>query len=81
MPIIPAIKPTISVSALKILPTSRLLAPKLRKIPISFVRSSTEMYVIIPIIIDETTSEIPTKQISTIDIAFIISPIELIRTS
>ena len=44
---------------------SFLEAPILRKIPISLVLSSTDIYVIIPIIIDETTKEIPTNAINT----------------
>ena len=41
MPITPAAKPTISVSALKTRETSLRLAPMARRIPISLVRSST----------------------------------------
>ena len=65
IPIIPATSPTIIVSALNTLEISCFEAPILLKIPISFVLSRTDMYVIIPIIIDETTSEIDTKAIST----------------
>ena len=40
-------------------------APIALKIPISFVLSYTEMYVIIPIIIEDTTKEIDTNAINT----------------
>ena len=43
MPITPAVKPSMSVSALKTREISCLLAPIERRMPISFVRSSTEM--------------------------------------
>ena len=43
MPITPAENPTISVYALNTLEISRLEAPIARSIPISFVRSSTEI--------------------------------------
>ena len=43
MPMTPAAKPSMSVSALKTLETSRYDAPMERRMPISFVRSSTEM--------------------------------------
>ena len=48
----------------------RLEAPIARRIPISLVRSSTEIYVIIPIIIEETTSETATNAIRTYEIIF-----------
>ena len=71
MPSRPDAKPTIMVSALNILDTSRFDAPIERKIPISFVRSCTEMRVITPIIIDDTTSDIATKAIKIYVIASI----------
>jgi len=43
MPTTPATKPTMSVSALKTQRMSRLLAPMERRMPISFLRSKTEM--------------------------------------
>ena len=43
IPKAPATKPTIKVSALNTWEISRLEAPMLRKIPISFVLSSTDM--------------------------------------
>ena len=46
IPITPAISPTIKVSALKTLDISFFDAPIALKIPISFVLSSTEIYVI-----------------------------------
>ena len=48
IPSSPATKPTIKVSALNTLETSFLDAPIALKIPISFVLSSTDIYVIIP---------------------------------
>ena len=68
IPKVPANKPSIIVSAVNTLLTSFLLAPIALKIPISFVLSNTEIYVIIPIIIAETTNEIETKAIITYDI-------------
>ena len=65
MPSAPETKPSISVSALNILETSFLEAPILLNTPISLVLSSTEMYVIIPIIIEETISDIATNAINT----------------
>ena len=65
IPIAPAVKPTMVVSALNTFEISRFDAPIERRIPISLVRSSTEIYVIIPIIIDDTISEIATKAIRT----------------
>ena len=65
MPSAPETKPSISVSALNILETSFLEAPILLNTPISLVLYSTQMYVIIPIIIDETISEIATDAINT----------------
>ena len=72
IPSAPDTKPSISVSALNTRETSFFDAPILLKIPIYFVLSSTEIYVIIPIIIEETTSEIATNAISTAEIAVII---------
>ena len=72
IPIAPETKPTMSVSALNTIEISCFDAPILLNIPISFVLSRTEMYVIIPIIMDETTSDIATKAMSTYEIAFII---------
>ena len=54
-----------TVAALNILETSFLEAPILLNTPISLVLSSTEMYVIIPIIIEETISDIATNAINT----------------
>ena len=65
IPKIPAINPTINVSALNTLDISFLDAPIALKIPISFVLSNTDIYVIIPIIIEETTNEIATNAINT----------------
>ena len=42
-PISPAVKPTMMVSALNTRPISPLLAPMERRMPISFLRSSTLM--------------------------------------
>ena len=63
IPISPAAKPTMAVSALTTREMSLLAAPTMRRIQISFVRSNTEIYVIIPIIMEDTTSEIETKPI------------------
>lgn len=61
----PAQQLIIKVSALNTCEILRLDAPRARRIPISFVRSITEMCVIIPIIMQETTREIATKATST----------------
>ena len=45
--------------------TLRFEAPIARRMPISLVRSSTEMYVMMPIMIDDTTSDTDTNAIST----------------
>ena len=60
----PAINPTINVSALNTLEISFLDAPIALNIPISFVLSSTDIYVIIPIIIDETINDLSLIHIS-----------------
>jgi len=52
-----------------------------RRMPISFVRSSTEIYVIMPIMIDETTSEIETNAIRTYEMALMIVVTELISSA
>ena len=65
IPISPAIRPVMNVSALKISPTLRLEAPMARRIPISFLRSSTLMCVMTPIMIDDTMSEIATNAMRT----------------
>ena len=57
---------------MNILETSFLEAPILLNTPISLVLSSTDMYVIIPIIIEETISDIATNAIKTYEIALII---------
>ena len=65
IPIKPDNNPTINVSALNIEDIFFLDAPIALKIPISFVLSNTEIYVIIPIIIEDTIKEILTKAINT----------------
>ena len=65
IPIHPLVSPIIKVSALNTRETSFLLAPMLLKIPISYVRSNTEIYVMIPIIMEDTTKEMETNPIST----------------
>ena len=65
MPMAPEQKPSMSVYALNTREMSRLLAPMARRMPISFVRSRTEIYVMMPIIMLDTTSEIATNAIST----------------
>lgn len=68
IPNTPATNPIMVVSALNTFDTSRLLAPTERNTPISLVLSITEVYVIIPIITLETTSDIDAKAIKTYDI-------------
>ena len=64
-PIRPAQKPMMNVSALNTCEMLRFEAPSARRMPISFVRSSTEMCVMMPIMMQETMSETATKAIST----------------
>ena len=61
----PDTNPIINVSALNTRVMSFFLAPRLLNIPISFVLYKTEIYVIIPIIIDDTIKEIALKAINT----------------
>ena len=68
----PEQSPMINVSALNTWDILCFDAPIARKIPISLVRSITDMNVIIPIIIEETISETATNAISTYDITLII---------
>ncbi len=63
MPMIPASAPMINVSALKTCPTLRFDAPMARRMPISLRRSSTLIYVMTPIMMEDTTSEMETKAI------------------
>ena len=65
MPNTPLINPIMNVSALNTRVISFLLAPIERKIPISFVRSNTEIYVMIPIMMLDTMSDTDTKAIKT----------------
>ena len=65
IPNTPLINPIINVSALNTRVISFLLAPIERKIPISFVRSNTEIYVMIPIMMLDTMSDTDTKAIKT----------------
>ena len=64
-PIRPDAKPMITVSTLNMPATSRLDAPTARKIPISLVRSCTEIKVITPIMMEETIREMETNAINT----------------
>ena len=66
-PINPDNNPIMSVSAINTKEILPLDAPILRKIPISLVRSSTEILVIMAIIIHETTSDTATKAMRTYD--------------
>ena len=66
IPSIPEVTPKINVSASKTLVMSFFLAPRAFSIPISFVLSRTEVYVIIAIIIKLTIKFVPAKAISTI---------------
>ena len=68
IPITPARVPIIIVSALNTCATLRLEAPIALKIPISFLRSNTLIYVIIPIIIEETISDIIENRLSYEDV-------------
>ena len=72
IPNIPDINPSINVSALNTCAISFLDAPTALKIPISLVLSRTLIYVTIPIIIEDTISEILEKKIKTIVIDSII---------
>ena len=65
IPINPEINPIMNVSALNTLDISFLDAPIALNIPISFVLSNTDIYVIIPIIIDDTINDIATNAINT----------------
>ena len=65
IPNTPLINPIMNVSALNTRVISFLLAPIDRKIPISFVRSNTEIYVMIPIMMLDTMSDTDTKAIKT----------------
>ena len=55
---IPANRPMRKVSALKRFLMSRFLAPSERSTPISFVLSTTDTYVMTPIMTEETIREI-----------------------
>ena len=64
-PSAPAAKPMRTVSAVNMLETFFFDAPMERRMPISFVRSCTEIRVMTPIIMDETMSETATNAMST----------------
>ena len=64
-PSAPEVKPMMTVSALNMEDTFRLEAPMARKMPISLVRSWTEIKVMTPIIMEETTRDTATKAMST----------------
>ena len=74
-PTAPEINPINPASAIKILVISFLRAPIARKIPISFVLSTTDTYVSIPFIIDDTISEIPANADKINEIVLIICDI------
>ena len=65
MPMSPAQQPMMKVSALNTWEMFPLEAPRARRMPISLVRSSTEMWVMMPIIMQDTTREMPTKPMSS----------------
>ena len=65
IPITPANSPTINVSALNIDEIFFFDAPIALNIPISFFLSNTDIYVMIPIIIEDTIREILTNAINT----------------
>ena len=75
IPINPDVTPIINVSALNTRDISFFLAQSARNIPISFVLYRTLIYVIIPIIIQDTTSEIDENAIKTSVTASIIDPL------
>ena len=62
----PAIRPSMMVSALNTRLISPFDAPIERRMPIYFLRSSTEMYVMTPIMMEDTMSEMATKAMSTV---------------
>ena len=64
-PMVPDANPMITVSAVNMLETLRFEAPMDRSTPISLVRSCTEIRVITPIMMEDTTSDIATNAIST----------------
>ena len=74
-PTVPEINPINPASAIKILVISFLRAPIARRIPISFVLSTTDTYVSIPIIIDDTINEIPANADNINEIVLIICDI------
>ena len=61
----PAQQPMMKVSALNTWEMFRLEAPRARRMPISLVRSITEMWVMMPIMMQDTTREMATKAMST----------------
>ena len=65
IPNIPENNPTINVSALNIEEIFFFEAPIALSIPISLVLSRTDMYVIIPIIMEDTINDILTNAINT----------------
>lgn len=65
IPSSPAQQPMMNVSALNTCEILRLEAPNALRMPISFVRSITEICVMIPIIMHETIREIATNAIRT----------------
>ena len=78
IPITPANKPIITVSAINKLDTSLLRPPSERITPISLIRSTTDTYVIIPIMTVETTKDKAVNAISayeTISIIVLINEI------
>ena len=79
IPKIPAKAPVMNVSALNTFEILCFEAPIARRIPISFCLSSTEIYVMTPIIMEDTTSEIATKAINTYEMTFTISVTDVIN--
>ena len=71
IPINPDVNPIINVSAVNKFETSFLRPPSERITPISFVRSTTETYVIIAIITLETTNDNAVNPIKAIVITLI----------
>ena len=69
-------RPSIKVSALNTFATLRFDAPIARRMPISFLRSSTLMYVMMPIMMELTTRLILTNAMSTKLMVFTMSVTE-----
>ena len=81
IPMIPDNAPIINVSALNTCAIFPLDAPNARRIPISYVLSSTEICVIIPIMIHDTTKDTATNAISIPETVSMIEAICFVSSS